>query len=307
MKKGIACIAVLAAFCLIFTGAAFAGQKEKPLTILLIGYGWYAGIPEGQINNAETIVRSLDNKMILARDAKGRVVGQGKVNSLVVPVTWNGAFPPVVEAIKKVKPDIIVGLGTFPGETGFEPEPWASNFMQGCDANPSDPTDVVCKNEPIDPAGPDYRGGNLPYDQVVIAMSKAGIPANRGGTLPDLQPGNPAGWCDLPKCPYPPGAPGIPDGFPQPNATPGWYLCNFMTWSLDAYMEKNKLRDKIMYGFIHVPTRSEYAAKDPALLVKTNPNYEKYITEWAMPSLEMSRMINGIDIALQECVRAKVE
>ncbi len=303
VRKGTVCIAVVAALFLIFTGTGFS--SDKPLKILLVGYGWYAGIPAGQINNAETIATSLDNKMILARDAKGNVVAEGKVTSLVVPVTWAGAFPPVKDAIKSLKPDIVVGLGTFPGETGFEPEPFASNFEQGCDANPTNPNDIVCKNGPIDPVGPPYRGGTLPYDEIVIAMSKAGIPANKGQQTGYVPPGNPAGWCDYPQCPYPPGGGSNNPGTPQPSATPGWYLCNFMTYSLDWYMEENNLKDKIMYGFIHVPTRSEYAAKDPSLLVKTNPNYESYITEWTMPSLEMSRMITGIQTALEECVRAK--
>ena len=80
-----------------------------------------------------------------------------------------------------------------------------------------------------------------------------------------------------------------------------------MTYNLDWYMEEHRLKNKVMYGFIHVPTRAEYAAKDPSLLVKTNPKYEEYIKEWCMPSMEMSRMINAIQVALEECVRAKAE
>jgi pyrrolidone-carboxylate peptidase len=308
LKKTILSIIVVLALMVTLGGVGFAWDSEgHPLKILLVGYGWYAGIPAGQINNAETIARSLDNVMIEARDAKGRVVAHGKVTSLIVPVTWDGAFPPVKAAIKSLKPDIVVGLGTYPGETGFEPEPFASNFEQGCDANPSNPSQIVCKNGPIDTIGPPFRSGNLPYDKIVIAMSKAGIPANKGGETGYVRPGNPQGWCDYPQCPHPPGyIPGTnPEGDPQPSATPGWYLCNFMTYNLDWYMEENHLKRQIMYGFIHVPTRAEYAAKDPSLLVKTNPDYEKYITEWAMPSMEMSRMIEGIQTALEECVRAK--
>jgi len=312
IKKGILCVALVLVLVGAMAGVGFTHEEQgwqHPLNILLVGYGWYAGIPAGQINNAETIAGSLDNKIILARDADGFVVAQGKVTSLVVPVTWAGAFPPVKKAIDSLKPDIIVGLGTYPGETGFEPEPFASNFEQGCDANPSNPSQIVCKNGPIDPLGPPYRGGNLPYDKIVIAMSKAEIAANRGGKLPYERPGNPQGWCDYPQCPHPPGydAQKNPQGDPQPSASPGWYLCNFMTYNLDWYMEEHHLKNKVMYGFIHVPTRAEYAAKDPSLLVKTNPKYEEYIKEWCMPSMEMSRMINAIQIALEECVRAKAK
>jgi len=299
-KKGILCITVLLVFTVSLTGLAFAKNSERPpLKVLLVGYGWYAGIPEGQINNAETIARSLNNKMILARDAKGRVVAQGKITSLIVPVTWEGAFPPVIEAIQSLKPDIVVGLGTYPGAPGISPEPVASNFEQGCDANPSDPTDVDCRNQPIVNGGAPYRYGTLPYNEMVIAMNKAGIPSYKGQELPYVQPGNPVGWCDYPQCPYPPGyTPDNPGGDPQPSATPGWYLCNFMLYNLSMYQPISGVNYD--FGFIHVPTRHEYATKNPS-----DPDFMTKITEWVMPSMEMSRMIKGIEVSLGECVRAR--
>ena len=33
----------------------------RSLSVLLCGYGWFAGIPEGETNNAELIARALEN------------------------------------------------------------------------------------------------------------------------------------------------------------------------------------------------------------------------------------------------------
>ena len=50
-------------------------------TVLLAGYGWFAGIPQGETNNAELIARALDGTVLSAGGVRGRVHG------LVVPVT----------------------------------------------------------------------------------------------------------------------------------------------------------------------------------------------------------------------------
>ena len=121
----------LMVLALVITGVTLASQGKgepagPPLTVLVVGYGWYSGIPEGQTNNAETIALAVDQEMVRARDEKGRVVALGKVHSIVVPVTWYGAFPPVIEAIEELQPDIVVGIGTAAGITGLRVEPLGS-------------------------------------------------------------------------------------------------------------------------------------------------------------------------------------
>ena len=37
----------------------------RSLSILLCGYGWFAGIPEGETNNAELIARALDGETLV--------------------------------------------------------------------------------------------------------------------------------------------------------------------------------------------------------------------------------------------------
>ena len=42
----------------------------RSLSILLCGYGWFAGIPEGETNNAERIARALDGEILARGDAR---------------------------------------------------------------------------------------------------------------------------------------------------------------------------------------------------------------------------------------------
>lgn len=273
-----AALAVVMVFVLAGVAGASRGEGYKvasgpPLTILVVGYGWYRGIPEGQVNNAETIARALDNEMIIAKDERGRVVGLGKVQSIVVPVTWYGAFPPVVQAIKELNPDIVLGLGTAVGITGLRVEPFGVNWGSGTDADPEDPSREVTWNGPLVPGGPEYHEGTLPFDEIVLAMRRSGIPAYKG-TLTDRGEGQ----------------------VPRYSTTTGTYLCNLMAYMLAHHVQEYNL--DIDVGFIHVPTRPEYAAQSQLGKVLTSP---------PSASMEIERMIEGVRIALQECVRAKVQ
>ena len=74
-------------------------MTHQEATILLVGYGWFRGIPEGEINNAEAIARALDGELLTAQD--GTV---GRIHSLIAPVTWDGAFAPVEAAALALRP-----------------------------------------------------------------------------------------------------------------------------------------------------------------------------------------------------------
>lgn len=257
-----------------------------PLTILVAGYGWYYGIPEGCINNSETVAMTLDGEMIKARDASGTVIAMGKVHSIVVPVIWGEALPVLEEGIAEFDPDIIVGLGTAGTARGLRPEPFGSNVMRGCDALPPETPEIVCYDgidDPILEGGDDWSEGNLPYTEMVMAMLEAGIPARRGHTT---------GY----------------DDEDRPTATPGWYLCNYMTYNLALMTEENS---ELMAGFIHIPQRSEYAAlfryldlTDPEI---TPEEFEEKIERSVGSSLELERTIDGARICLEECLRARAQ
>ena len=78
----------------------------RSLSILLCGYGWFAGIPEGETNNAELIARALDGETLVCGDVRATVRG------MTMPVLWRGAFEPVQAAIDAQKPDRVLALGT---------------------------------------------------------------------------------------------------------------------------------------------------------------------------------------------------
>lgn len=47
----------------------------RSLSILLCGYGWFAGIPEGETNNAELIARALDGETLIHKDICAEIHG----------------------------------------------------------------------------------------------------------------------------------------------------------------------------------------------------------------------------------------
>ena len=101
-------------------------MKKK---ILLIGYGWFASIPEGQTNNAELIARALDGETLLGESGNEAVI-----SSLIVPVIWKEAFLPVEQAIRDLQPDVVLALGTDASACAMRPEPFGVNWMRGKDA-----------------------------------------------------------------------------------------------------------------------------------------------------------------------------
>ena len=97
----------------------------RSLSILLCGYGWFAGIPEGETNNAERIARALDGEILVRGDARAFVHG------MTMPVLWNGAFEPVQAAIDELKPDLVLALGTDARASAMRPEPFLASTGAG--------------------------------------------------------------------------------------------------------------------------------------------------------------------------------
>lgn len=195
----------------------------RSLSILLCGYGWFAGIPEGETNNAERIARALDGEILARGDARAVVHG------MTMPVLWNGAFEPVQAAIDELKPDLVLALGTDARASAMRPEPFGVNWRRGRDAggNPEE-------NAPIFAGEPDWLRGALPYEAMVRAMLAAGVPAQMGALT------------------------SAPEGAPLAmQSTTGMYLCNYMTYRLAKLSRETGLRA----GFMHVPTQPLYACR----------------------------------------------
>ena len=47
----------------------------RSLSILLCGYGWFAGIPDGETNNAELIARALAGETLIHKDICAHIHG----------------------------------------------------------------------------------------------------------------------------------------------------------------------------------------------------------------------------------------
>lgn len=237
---------------------------DRDIILLLVGYGWFASIPEGETNNAELIARALDGEII--QGAHGR---PARVRSLIVPVVWNEAFPPVEQAISALSPDIVLALGTDASACAMRPEPYGVNWMRGRDAS----TDgrITDADAPILPGGEMFLRGTLPFDQMTRAMLLSGVPAQTG-TLTDAERTAP-----LPK-----------------KSTTGLYLCNYMAYRL-AQLAKE--RPGLRTGFMHVPTRPEYACARRLALGE-----EGTLCRPMPPSMPLEMMLRGTRAALKACI-----
>ena len=231
--------------------------------ILLVGYGWFASIPEGQTNNAELIARALDGEILRAENGH-----EAAVRSLIVPVIWNEAFAPVEQTIREENPDLVLALGTDARASAMRPEPWGVNYKRGKDA--ARDGRVTDMDEPILPGGEAFLRGTLPFEDMTLAMLRAGIPAQLG-TLSDAEEG----------------------ALLAKKSTTGLYLCNYMAYRL-AQLAKDI--PGLKAGFMHVPTQPQYAC---AQRLSQEPLVLDAPVHASMP-LEM--MIRGTREALKACL-----
>jgi len=231
--------------------------------ILLVGYGWFASIPEGQVNNAELIARALDGEILRTENGE-----EAEIVSLIVPVIWKEAFTPVEAAIRDMKPDLALALGTDARACAMRPEPFGVNWKRGKDA--ARDGSITDMDEAIVPGGKAYLRGTLPFEKMTLAMLRAGIPAQLGA-LTDAEDGAP-----LPK-----------------KSTTGLYLCNYMAYRL-AHLAMDI--PNLKTGFMHVPTQPQYActqrlSQDPLSLDAP-----------MRASMPLDMMIRGTREALRACI-----
>lgn len=239
-------------------------------TILLVGYGWFRSIPEGETNNAECIARALDGERIQIGELVGRI------HSLIVPVVWDRAFALVRREIERLHPDVVLALGTDARASAMRPEPVGVNWSAGKDADPDDPTRETERNGPICEGGPDFLRSTLPFEAITRALLEAGIPAQLGGLCP------------------------AKEGAPFPVAcTAGAYLCNFMAYHLALLARDSGLRA----GFMHVPTQPAYAAASRLRALDAPDAPPDSLMQPVPPSMALDTMIRGTRIALETTLR----
>ncbi len=119
--------------------------------------------------------------MKIARELHGKIIGNYKIHSEVLPVDFSSSGTQILKLIKKVKPDAIISLGLAGGRSKITPERIAINVKDGAADNEG--------NKPIDEVihinGKDGYFSTLPIREMVNRLEEAGLPAaisNTAGT-----------------------------------------------------------------------------------------------------------------------------
>jgi len=196
--------------------------------VLVIGAGWYQGIPEGEVCTGQLIAQALHGEIIEGAEVIGNVFS---------PCDWD-VVELNIEAIKYYDPQIVLWIG----QGGrIQVEIGGTNWANGTDtANPaktkgSRPEGAPRVYEKIYPDGREVEYTSIPVDRIVNAMLKAGIPANPG-TIDEKE-----------------GYPGMK------FSSAGAFTCNLNTYGLSKFVrEEGKDR---LFGMIHVPTIPKYRAR----------------------------------------------
>ncbi len=291
MKKRIT-LMIMVIMVVTFMTACTEEMKKEEVSVLLVGYGWFSGIPEGQTNNAELVVNALDGEKITLEEGSKTAV----IHSLVVPVEWDKALSPVEEAIEKYNPKIVIGIGTAAGISGLRVEPYGVNWMKGTDADPENPELQISKNEKIMADGPDYIKGSLPYKNIVMTLLENEIPATLGKITPIETPDKSVSSTTSST------STALPVGNVMPDishtSTTGMYLCNYMT-----YMLPNILLEQpdVMTGFIHLPTQPGYVTQTRLNQLKdmSDEEQERWLTFSYPATMSLEQMIDGIRVSVE--------
>ncbi len=172
--------------------------------ILLTGFEAFGTTP---INPAEQVARRLD----------GQSIAGAEITSLIVPNSFFICIDAVKDAIADHRPDAVVMMGEYGGRATITVERIAQNLNDGARYGLRDNAGKLLQDVMTVPDGPVAYLSTLPIRAMVLAMRKAGIPADisdAAGTFccnhlmygilhhaateaPDL----PAGWIHLPHLP----------------------------------------------------------------------------------------------------------
>lgn len=134
-------------------------------TLLLTGFEPFLKYP---INPTKEIVE----------DLHGKKIGDYKIHSVVLPVTFKSAGHELLKHIEKLQPNGIVSLGLAGGRPQLTLERIAININDGpVDNDGHQPID-----EEIIAGGPDGYFSTLPIRKMVNQLNKEGLPAKISNT-----------------------------------------------------------------------------------------------------------------------------
>jgi pyroglutamyl-peptidase len=182
-------------------------------TILVTGFGAYGNTPVNPANQSAEVLN-------------GQTIAGVRIVGVEVPSYWFKCIDSVVSAIEKHNPVMVIMLGEFGGRAMLTIERIAQNINDSTRYGLQDNDGLTQQGEPVVPGGPAVYCTTLPLRAMVLAMRKAGFPAD------------------------------ISDAA-------GTLMCNHLMYGVIHHIETNQL--PIRAGWIHLPSLPEVAATNAFL------------------------------------------
>jgi len=178
--------------------------------VLVTGFGPYADTPT---NPAQRAAEAVD----------GNVIAGASVVARIVPGAYFESIEATVHAVEEESPDLLIMLGEFGGRAMITVERLAQNLNDCARYGVADTAGKVLGGEPTAPDGPVAYWATTPNRAMVVAMRRAGVPAD----LSDAA---------------------------------GTFVCNHLMYGMLHHIAVNDL--PIRAGWLHLPYLPEVAALD---------------------------------------------
>lgn len=148
------------------------------------------------------------------REAIPVLVARGiDAEGVELPVQFGAASELLAEAVRRLRPRLVIAVGLAAGRTAITPERVAINIR---DARIPDNAGASPVDEPVVPGGPVGHFSTLPIKAIVAALAADGVPA-------------------------------------AVSQTAGTYVCNDVFYSLQHLLATDPELAEVRGGFVHVP------------------------------------------------------
>lgn len=148
------------------------------------------------------------------REAIPVLVARGiDAEGVELPVQFGAASELLAEAVRSLRPRLVIAVGLAAGRTAITPERVAINIR---DARIPDNAGASPVDEPVVPGGPVGHFSTLPIKAIVAALAADGVPA-------------------------------------AVSQTAGTYVCNDVFYSLQHLLATDPELAEVRGGFVHVP------------------------------------------------------
>ena len=149
------------------------------------------------------------------REAVPALVARGiDAEGVELPVEFGAASELLAEAVRSLRPRLVIAVGLAAGRTAITPERVAINIR---DARIPDNAGASPVDEPVVPGGPVGHFSTLPIKAIVAALAADGVPA-------------------------------------AVSQTAGTYVCNDVFYSLQHLLATDPELAEVRGGFVHVPS-----------------------------------------------------